>query len=105
MKLQGWVDADTEGVPAYEEIVGAHDDEDEAYDEQADQFEAAYNFRFEVSSAQSLILLHASISLYHMLSSDTLSNQKRQHAGVPTVMSCCSIADTFLLLQRKTHTP
>ena len=47
--VQGWVDADNEGVPAYEIIVGAHDEEDEAYDEQADQFEAAYNFRFEVS--------------------------------------------------------
>lgn len=47
--LQGWVDADEVAVPTYEDIVGAHDDEDEAYDEQADQFEAAYNFRFEVS--------------------------------------------------------
>ena len=35
-------------VPSYEDIVGVHDDEDDAYDEQADQFEAAYNFRFEV---------------------------------------------------------
>ena len=46
---QGWVDAEEAEVPSYEEIVGAHDDEDEAYDDQADQFEAAYNFRFEVS--------------------------------------------------------
>lgn len=48
--IQGWVDAEEAGVPSYQDIVGVHDDEDEAYDEQADQFEAAYNFRFEVSS-------------------------------------------------------
>ena len=48
---QGWVDAEEAEVPSYEDIVGVHDDEDEAYDNQADQFEAAYNFRFEVSSA------------------------------------------------------
>ena len=47
--MQGWVDADEAGLPSYEEIVGVHDDEDEAYGEQADHFEAAYNFRFEVS--------------------------------------------------------
>lgn len=52
---KGWVDADTEGVPAYEEIVGAHDDEDEAYDEQADQFEAAYNFRFEEEGGRQMV--------------------------------------------------
>ena len=54
--LQGWVDAEEAEVPSYEDIVGAHDDEDEAYDNQADQFEAAYNFRFEVSSAVWLCL-------------------------------------------------
>lgn len=48
---QGWVDAEEAAVPSYEDVVGAHDDEDEAYDDQADQFEAAYNFRFEVSIA------------------------------------------------------
>lgn len=42
------MDAEEAEVPSYEDIVGAHDDEDEAYDNQADQFEAAYNFRFEV---------------------------------------------------------
>ncbi len=48
-RVQGWVDAEEAGVPSYEDIVGVHDDEDEAYDDQADHFEAAYNFRFEVS--------------------------------------------------------
>lgn len=42
------MDVEEAEVPSYEDIVGAHDDEDEAYDNQADQFEAAYNFRFEV---------------------------------------------------------
>ena len=46
------MDADEAGLPSYEEIVGVHDDEDEAYGEQADHFEAAYNFRFEVSNLQ-----------------------------------------------------
>lgn len=45
------MDAEEAQVPSYEDIVGVHDDEDEAYDNQADQFEAAYNFRFEVSPA------------------------------------------------------
>lgn len=53
---QGWVDAEEAEVPSYEDIVAAHDDEDEAYDNQADMFEAAYNFRFEVSSAVRLCL-------------------------------------------------
>ena len=48
--MQGWVDADEAGVPSYKDIVGVHDEEDEVYDDQADQFEAAYNFRFEVSA-------------------------------------------------------
>ena len=43
------MEAEEADVPTYQDIVGAHDAEDEAYDEQADQFEAAYNFRFEVS--------------------------------------------------------
>ena len=55
---QGWVDAEEAEVPSYEEIVGAHDDEDEAYDDQADQFEAAYNFRFEVSFAVQTCCVH-----------------------------------------------
>lgn len=55
---QGWVDAEEAEVPSYEDIVGVHDDEDEAYDEQADQFEAAYNFRFEVSIAVQTCCLH-----------------------------------------------
>ena len=49
--LQGWVDEDEEGLPSYQDIVGAHDDEDEEFDEKADQFESAYNFRFEVCVA------------------------------------------------------
>ncbi len=53
--VQGWVDADEAGLPSYEEIVGVHDDEDEAYGEQADHFEAAYNFRFEVSGLQTCL--------------------------------------------------
>lgn len=48
--MQGWVDADEAGVPSYEDVVGVHDEEDEVYDDHADQFEAAYNFRFEVST-------------------------------------------------------
>ncbi|KAL0032245.1 hypothetical protein WJX79_000491 [Trebouxia sp. C0005] len=52
---KGWVDADEAGLPSYEEIVGVHDDEDEAYDEQADHFEAAYNFRFEEEGGRQMI--------------------------------------------------
>lgn len=51
LRAQGWVDQDEEGIPSYQDIVGAHDDEDEEFDEKADQFESAYNFRFEVCVA------------------------------------------------------
>lgn len=36
--------------------MGEHDDEDEEYDEKAEQFETAYNFRFEVLPAVLRIL-------------------------------------------------
>lgn len=52
---KGWVDADEAGLPSYEEIVGVHDDEDEAYGEQADHFEAAYNFRFEEEGGRQMV--------------------------------------------------
>ncbi|DBA96751.1 TPA: hypothetical protein ACH3X1_015590 [Trebouxia sp. C0004] len=52
---KGWVDADEAGLPSYQEIVGVHDDEDEAYGEQADHFEAAYNFRFEEEGGRQMV--------------------------------------------------
>lgn len=55
------MEAEEAVVPSYEDIVGAHDDEDDAYDEQADQFEAAYNFRFEVSILQLLLMLNVAV--------------------------------------------
>ncbi|KAL6754712.1 hypothetical protein V8C86DRAFT_312002 [Haematococcus lacustris] len=52
---RGWVDVEEGGaVPAYEEVVG-DDDEDEEYLQQADRFEAAYNFRFEEPGSAAVV--------------------------------------------------
>jgi len=61
---RGWIDRSEEHVPTYDEVVGKRDDEEQAdnigesshpwgeldeddFDEKADEFETAYNFRYE----------------------------------------------------------
>lgn len=68
---RGWIDREKQAVPTYEDIVGRErgedeDDEDEDtpwgkideeedFDEQADEFETEYNFRFEEPGAATIV--------------------------------------------------
>lgn len=46
--VQGWRDQDDEGAPAYDQLLKNVDEEEEQL-QREEQYEASYNFRFEVS--------------------------------------------------------
>ncbi|PKK79571.1 Krr1-domain-containing protein [Rhizophagus irregularis] len=45
---RGWIDKESDKIPSYEELIAEHhDEEDRKFEEDVDQFESKYNFRFE----------------------------------------------------------
>ncbi|KAH7315233.1 hypothetical protein KP509_21G041100 [Ceratopteris richardii] len=73
---KSWIDADTDRIPSYEEIVGdALKDEEEL--ERQDRFEAEYNFRFE-EGAGSQVMGHSRIIENSVRRKDDSRRMKRE---------------------------